>query len=461
MRSTLTLLHATLVVGALAACQKESPPQAEKQAAKGDGAETAAPEKPTRPGKKAEKQETAASSETAKEKAKKAEEESGKPAEASKEASAEEVEIDPAALAVFEPLPKVAKSSDNPVTEPKVKLGRMLYYDKRLSRANEVSCNTCHPLSKYGTDHKPVSRGHKDQKGTRNAPTVYNAAGQIAQFWDGRAEDVEEQAIKPLLNPVEMGMPSKSYVERVLKSIPEYVDLFKKSFPNANPPVTFVNAGRAIGAFERKLMTPGRFDAFLQGEKDALTPAEKKGLKTFASIGCTTCHYGPRVGGTTFQKLGLVKPWPNQEDKGRYEVTGKESDKMKFKVAILRNVAKTGPYFHDGSVKKLEKAIRMMAKHQLGRDLTDDQVASIKTFLEALTGKLPTDYIEKPELPPVDGELPEPKQTHRGDRTSSPHALAAAGGLGARPFAAGLDRALRLPSLTARTAPWSGAARWR
>jgi cytochrome c peroxidase len=302
-------------------------------------------------------------------------------------------------LGPFEALPDQFESEENPITEEKVKLGRMLYYEDRISKDNDVSCNTCHPLEDFGVDGKKVSRGHEDRKGPRNAPTVYNAANQIAQFWDGRAADVEEQAKGPVLNPKEMAMPGKEQVEKFLASVPGYQKKFKKAFPDAEDPVSFDNMAKAIGAFERKLVTPSKWDAFIEGDDEALTKKELKGFNTFVEAGCPTCHVGSRVGGTMYQKLGLVKEYPDKSDKGRYKVTKKESDKMKFKVPVLRNVTETGPYFHDGEVETLEKAVRLMGKHQLGRDLSDKQVDLIITWLETLDGEIPKDYIEKPELP--------------------------------------------------------------
>lgn len=317
----------------------------------------------------------------------------------------ETVSINRSKLSIFGEIPRVAQSEDNPVTPTKVKLGRMLWYDKRLSEDGTVSCNSCHMLSRYGTDHLKTSRGVDDQKGPRNSPTVYNAAGQIAQFWDGRTEDVEEQARKPVMNPVEMSMPDKTLVEKRMRAVPRYVELFEEAFSgDGKQAVSFRNMSKAIGAFERKLMTPGRWDVYLRGDTKALTVAEKQGLKTFMDVGCIQCHSGPRMGGDKFQKAGVVEPWPNQEDQGRFKVTGDEDDRMVFKVPMLRNVAKTGPYFHDGSVESLETAIEMMGKYQLGKDLSDKQVESIKTFLEALTSPLPQEFIEKPELPPMENK---------------------------------------------------------
>lgn len=298
------------------------------------------------------------------------------------------------ATSMFQPLPEKAQSADNPITDDKVRLGRLLYLDTRLSLANDISCNTCHDLEKFGVDNDPVSAGHKGQKGNRNSPTVYNAAIHSSQFWDGRAKDVEEQALGPILNPVEMAMPGEKEVVERLKGVPEYVSLFNKAFPSEKDPVSYKNVGKAIGAFERTLLTPSRFDKFLRGDESALTDAEKKGLDTFVAVGCTTCHFGTPVGGLLSQKLGLVKPYPT-EDLGRFEVTKNEGDKYFFKVPSLRNIEKTGPYFHDGTVESLEDAVKLMGAHQLGRKLSEEQTQEIITFLKSLTGEVPKGVLEQ------------------------------------------------------------------
>lgn len=311
------------------------------------------------------------------------------------------------ARGIFGVLPEEAPNPDNPFTPEKIQLGRMLYYDTRFSLSQEISCNTCHPLARYGVDGEPTSVGHEGKRGERNAPTVYNAAFHIAQFWDGRAADVEEQAKGPVLNPVEMAMPSEDYVLRVLRSIPGYQELFRKAFPEDEEPINYDNFGRAIGAFERRLVTPSRFDAFLEGDLDALSDAEVRGLQTFLDTGCIACHVGPTVGGTMYQKVGAVHPYPT-EDVGRYAVTKEEKDRHVFKVPSLRNVAETAPYFHDGQVKTLEEAVRKMAYHQLGRELEDAQVAQIITFLESLTGRIDEEYVARPELPESSESTPTP-----------------------------------------------------
>ena len=295
-------------------------------------------------------------------------------------------------------LPAEATSEANPVTEEKIALGRMLYVDKRLSKNQDVSCASCHALDKFGVDGEPTSPGHKGQRGDRNSPTSFNAALHFAQFWDGRAADVEAQAKGPVLNPVEMAMPSEDAVIAVLKSIPGCAPLFAAAFPNEADPITVDNMARAIGAFERRLITPGRFDAFLAGDDAALSAAEQRGLKAFLDTGCTTCHFGATLGGQTYQKLGLIEAYPTA-DVGRAKVTGSEADNFFFKVPSLRNVAETGPYFHDGSVASLDQAVTIMAKHQLGRVLADADKADLIAFLAALTGTVDAAYVAVPALP--------------------------------------------------------------
>jgi cytochrome c peroxidase len=210
------------------------------------------------------------------------------------------------------------------------------------------------------------------------------------------------------MNPVEMAMPSHGVAVDVLKSMPEYVALFQASFPNDKDPVTYDNMAMAIGAFERGLVTPSRWDGFLAGNQAALTDAERAGFNTFAAVGCQWCHNGPYVGGAAYQKLGVMKPWPDQKDTGRYQVTKEDIDMMVFKVPSLRNINKTGPYFHDGSVATLDQAIRNMAVHQRGTQLTDAQVKSIERWMGSLTGQIPTSYIKSPILPKSTSQTPQP-----------------------------------------------------
>ncbi len=253
-----------------------------------------------------------------------------------------------------------------------------------------------------------MSDGFKGRKGTRNAPTVYNAAGHFVQFWDGRAPTVEEQAKGPILNPVEMAMPDQKKVLAVLNSMPEYVEAFEKAFPGEKHPVTFDHLAKAIGAFERKLVTVSRWDKFLGGDQAALSDAEKAGLNKFLDAGCQNCHNGIYLGGSMFQKLGLAKPWGNASDPGRFAVTKQEADRMVFKVPTLRNIEKTAPYYHDGSIATLDEAVRQMADHQLARTLSQEEVGEIAAFLKALTGELPTEYIKEPPLPKSTEGTPKP-----------------------------------------------------
>ena len=321
----------------------------------------------------------------------------------------ESASIDPAALKAYAPLPDVAPGKE-PITEEKVALGRMLYYETRLSANQKLSFNSCHDLTKYGVDNQATSVGDKGQHGDRNSPTVYNAAGHFVQFWDGRAADVEEQAKGPVLNPVEMAMTSGKQVVAVLKSMPEYVVAFQKAFPNDKDPVTYDNTGKAIGAFERKLITPARWDKFLKGEQTALTSEEKAGFHTFVASGCQTCHAGALLGGNMYQKIGLVKAWPDTSDTGRYKVTKSESDKFLFKVPSLRNIDKTGPYFHDGKIPTLDGAVAKMADHQVGKTLSAAEIQSIVTWMKSLTGEIPADYIKRPELPKSTSKTPKPTE---------------------------------------------------
>lgn len=319
-----------------------------------------------------------------------------------------EVEIPKGSLYLFKPISQNLASATNPGSEEKINLGRMLYFDKRLSKNHDVSCNSCHGLTTYGVDNRKTSEGHKKQLGDRNSPTVYNAAGHLAQFWDGRASDVEAQAKGPVLNPVEMAMANEAAVLAVLNSIPAYVEAFKKAFPDDKTAVTYDNFAKAIGAFERNLVTPSPWDKYLGGDKTALSNEQKAGFNKFVETGCGQCHQGEFIGGSMYEKLGKVEAWPETKDVGRAAVTKSDTDKLSFKVPSLRNVEKTAPYFHDGSIATLPEAVKLMAKHQLGKTLSDKDVASIVAWLEALTGNLPTDYIKEPVLPLSSAKTPKP-----------------------------------------------------
>jgi cytochrome c peroxidase len=318
--------------------------------------------------------------------------------------------LDKEMLAAFEPLPKESKNDKNPTSKEKVELGRLLYFENRLSKNHDVSCNSCHDLSKHGVDNKAVSEGHKKQTGTRNSPTVYNAALHFRQFWDVRAADVEQQATMPITNPVEMAMPDEKRVVETLSSMPEYVDAFKKAFPDDKEPITLVNVGKAIGAFERTLLVPSpKWDKFLAGDDKALSDAEKDGLAAYLETGCQTCHSGALLGGHMVQKLGLMKPWPNTKDQGQFEDTKKDEHKMMFKVPSLRDVDSTAPYYHDGSIKTLEEAVKLMAIHQNGKTLSDADVKAIVTFLKALTAEIPAELTKAPTLPKSTDKTPKPE----------------------------------------------------
>ncbi len=314
------------------------------------------------------------------------------------------------ARALFGPLPSRFDSPANPTSPEKVALGRLLYFEPRMSLSQTLSCNSCHRVDRAGVDGERFSKGHQGKLGGRNSPSVFNAAGQIAQFWDGRAPTVEEQAKGPVLNPVEMAMPDATYVLSVLRSIPGYEAAFHAAFPGDADPINFDNFGRAIGAFERGLVTPTRFDEMLGGKDDALDVAERAGLAQFISSGCAGCHTGPLVGGSMYMKLGLMQPYANTADPGRYGVTKNEGDRYFFKVPSLRNVTKTGPYFHDGSIPELPTAIKEMGRLQLNAELTEAQVASIQTFLATLSGEPPANYVEEPPLLPAGPNTPAPRE---------------------------------------------------
>jgi cytochrome c peroxidase len=302
------------------------------------------------------------------------------------------------ATALFRPLPAEMVREDNPITDAKANLGRMLYYEKRLSQYGDLSCNACHALDKYGVDGRPTSIGFMGQRLPRNAPTTYNAALQLGLYWDGRAASVEAQARLALLDTFEMAIADASALERTLRAIPGYAEAFKAAFPDDENPITLDNMARAIGAFERRLVTPSVFDRFLAGETTALNDQQLAGLRTFLEVGCARCHVGTLIGGSLYEKLGAVKPYPTT-DFGRAQFTRLETDKFVFRVPSLRNVAETGPYFHDGKVASLAEAIQLMAEHQLGKKLKDRQVTDIQTFFGSLTGTIPAAYIARPAMP--------------------------------------------------------------
>jgi cytochrome c peroxidase len=278
----------------------------------------------------------------------------------------------------------------------------MLYYDTRLSKDGKNSCNSCHNLATFGVDNLPTSPGDKGINGNRNSPTVLNASLHAFQFWDGRAKDVEEQAGMPILNPVEMNIPSEKFLVDRLKGISLYQDLFKAAFPDKPNPITYENLRISIAAFERTLVTPSRFDQYLAGKTDALSVHEKRGFLAFNTIGCTSCHSGALLGGTMLQKSGVFGNYwdftgSTYHDEGRAEVTKNEVDKYMFKVPSLRNVEKTYPYFHDGSVKDLSEMVKIMCKMQLKYELSEEETSNIVAFLKSLTGDIPEQFKKAPD----------------------------------------------------------------
>lgn len=297
-------------------------------------------------------------------------------------------ELRAGALKLLAPLPEKMPGSEND-TPARVKLGRELFFEEKLSANNTQSCNSCHAVdqNRGGVDNEPTSPGAFGKRGGRNSPTVLNAGFHIAQFWDGRAKTLEDQAKGPVLNPGEMAMPSEAAVIEKLKAEKKYVSGFKKAFPGENEPITYDNFAKAVASFERTLRTNDRFDDFLKGDDKALTAAELKGLDTFLSIGCTTCHSGPLLGGNDYKKLGILNAYENMADKGRIEVTKEDYDEFVFKVPSLRNIALTAPYFHDGSQKTLDEVVQKMAWLQLGKKLSAEETQHLSAFLRALSDK--------------------------------------------------------------------------
>jgi len=305
---------------------------------------------------------------------------------------------------LFAPLPAVVSTAENPLTPEKVRLGRMLYFEPRVSADGTVSCARCHQPALYGTDALPRSIGAEHRVHPRHAQTVLNAAIQFVQHWRGDRTSVEDQATRALTAPPAHGNPSYESAMAKLKAIRGYPELFAQAFPGETEPVTAGNFGKAVGAYVRTLTTPAPFDAFLLGDDRALSAEAQAGLRTFIQVGCPACHSGAGVGGAMYQKFGLVEDYWKATgsaplDKGRFDVTQDPADLYVFKVASLRNVAMTPPYFHDGSVATLPAAVRVMARVQLGRTLSDTEVLGIVAFLESLTGPLPADFATAPTLP--------------------------------------------------------------
>ena len=315
------------------------------------------------------------------------------------------------ARAMFEPIPtEIPELEGNPFTAEKEILGRALWFDPRLSSSWFISCNSCHNLGTAGVDLQPRSLGHAWQRGGRNSPTVLNAVFNLAQFWDGRAEDLAAQVVGPIQDALEMNNTPERVIN-TLSSMPGYVEMFGAAFPGAGEPVTFENIALAIEVFESTLLTPDSpFDQFLRGDTGALNEQERTGLDLFMSRGCSGCHQGVNVGGTAYYPFGVVER-PDAEilppgDVGRFAITNVEADRYAFKSPTLRNVGITPPYFHSGVVWELEDAVRIMGSAQLGQQLTDEEVAAITAFLHTLTGRQPV--VELPELPAITQLTPKP-----------------------------------------------------
>ena len=315
------------------------------------------------------------------------------------------------AQVLFEVVPDTPPElEDNPITAVKVELGKKLYFEPRLSTSWLISCNTCHNLGLGGVDLMETSIGHGWQAGPRNAPTVLNSVYNLAQFWDGRAADLMEQAQGPVQAAVEMSSTPERTVA-TLKSIPDYVAMFEEAFPGEADPVTFENMARVIEAFEATLITPNSpFDKYLGGDEAALADDEKAGLALFMDSGCTACHGGILLGGTSYQRFGAVRNPGVEllppEDRGRFNVTGDANDEFAFKVPVLRNVELTAPYFHTGKVWDLSESVAVMGAAQLGKDFTPGELAQITLFLGSLTGDQP--QVDYPVLPVHTADTPQP-----------------------------------------------------
>lgn len=314
------------------------------------------------------------------------------------------------AAEVFKPLPSTVPAvKDNPVTPAKIDLGKALFFDPRLSASGVFSCYSCHNLATGGDDNMETSVGHGWQKGPRNSPTVLNSVLNEAQFWDGRAGDLAEQAKGPIQAGVEMANTPEQVVT-TLTSLPAYVDSFKAAFPDDAEPVSFDNMAKAIEAFEATLITPAPFDAYLNGDEAALSDTAKAGMALFIDKGCSSCHSGVNVGGHGYYPFGLIeKPGSDvlpEGDKGRFAVTETVDDEYVFRASPLRNVAVTAPYFHSGKVWDLKVAVQIMAESQLGEELSDDEANQIVAFLDSLTGTLPE--VTVPVLPAETAGTPRP-----------------------------------------------------
>jgi cytochrome c peroxidase len=320
------------------------------------------------------------------------------------QAASNDAELLRDAQRLFKPLPKDAATAEFPITPERVELGRRLFFDPRISADGTVSCARCHQPALYGTDGLPKARGAFDRLNDRRAPTLLNAALEFKAHWRGDRENVEDQASQAATGPASFGNPDNASTMSKVNAIAGYPELFRKAFAAEPDPVTIGNWGKAIGAYERTLLTPSRFDGYLAGNSESLSEPERQGLRTFMNTGCGGCHNGVVVGGGMFRKFGVVEDYwketgSKEVDKGRFDVTNNPADMYVFKVPGLRNVAMTPPYFHDGSARTLPEAVRIMAKVQLGKTLSDQDTNAIVRFLGSLTGKVPANFATAPVLP--------------------------------------------------------------
>jgi cytochrome c peroxidase len=306
---------------------------------------------------------------------------------------------------IFQPLPKYTSGPGTTLAKEQVALGHLLFFDPRITADGDVCCATCHQPALYGTDGRPTSIGVKQRPHPRNAPTIFNAAVYSVIHWRGDRNDLEDQAEQALTGAISSGLDERDVTER-LRRIEGYRPLFAAAFPIDLRPMTVKNMANAIVAYERTLLTPAPFDAYLAGNVDALSPAARKGLETFINTGCVACHNGVSVGGDMYRKFGIVEDYwsatgSRSIDKGRVEVTKNPDDLYVFRVPSLRNVAMTAPYFHDGSVATLAGAVKIMGRVQLGMKLGDLEINEIVSFLNSLTGDLPTEFVAPAVLPPA------------------------------------------------------------
>jgi len=320
--------------------------------------------------------------------------------------AADDVSLLKQAQEIFRPLPRDISASGTGAMKDQITLGRLLFFDPRITVDGNVSCATCHQPALYGTDGRSTSIGVKQRPHPRNAPTVLNSGVNIIVHWRGDRESLDDQAIKALGSPITNGQADVGAALERLKSIPGYAPLFNVAFPGDAAPLNVGNVANAISAYERTLITPAPFDAYLAGDVDALSPGARSGLTTFINIGCSGCHNGVGIGGSMYQKFGLVEDYWGATrsqivDRGRADVTNNPADLYVFRVPSLRNVAMTAPYFHDGSVATLPEAVSVMARVQLGLKLSEQEVDDIISFLKSLTGELPSEFATAPILPPA------------------------------------------------------------